>query len=75
VSSFEVSKYKKLEGRYFERQILEHTTEIGLRMTAGSNNCEELSKTSKHIGKYVLVGNIIYRNSKLNEGNKLKFKT
>lgn len=75
VSSFEAWKYKKLEGSYFECQILEHTTEIGLRMTARSNNWEELSKASKCIGKYVLVGNIIYRKSKLNEGNKLKFST
>ena len=73
VPSFEVRKYKKMEGRNFECQILEHMTE--LMMTARSNNWEELSKASKYIGKYVLVGKIIYRKSKLNEGNKLNLKT
>ena len=54
---------------------MEHITEIGLRMTARSNNWEELSKASKYIGKYVLVGKITYGRSKLNEGNKLNLKT
>ena len=75
VSNFEVWKYKKFEGRYFECQILEHITEIGLQMTARSNNWEEQSKASKYIGKYVLVRKIICRKSKLNDGNKLNWKT
>jgi len=50
---------------------LEHITEIGLQMTARSNNWEEQSKASKYIGKYVLVRKIICRKSKLNDGNKL----
>ena len=46
-----------------------------LRMTARSNNWEEPSKSSNYIGKYVLVGKIIYRKSKLDEGNTLNLKT
>jgi len=44
-------------------------------MTTRTNSWEELSKSSKYTGKYVLVGKIIYRKSKLNEGNKLNLKT
>jgi hypothetical protein len=44
-------------------------------MPARINNWEELGKASKYIGKYVLVGYVIYRTSKLNEDNKLKSKT
>ena len=40
-----------------------------------ADDWEELSKASKYIGKYVLVGMIIYRKSKLNEGNELNLKT
>ena len=45
------------------------------RNRIADDSWEELSKASKYIGKYVRVGKIIYRKSKLNEGNKLNLKT